>query len=512
MDKLIIAYDMGTGGIKSSLISETGDIICSSFSSYDTYYPFSKFHDQKPSDWWSGIISSSQKLIELSGIDVNSIEALAISGHSLGVVPVDKKGNLLREFTPIWSDTRADAQTKYFFENVDYKEWYNETGNGFPAECYSVFKIMWYKDNEPDMYKKIYKILGTKDYCNFRLTGKMATDYSYASGSGVYNLLKNSYSEKFLEKSGIDANILPEKLHSYDIVGTLTPEASLLTGLPQKVKVVCGGVDNSCMALGARGIKNGRVYTSVGSSAWIAITSDKPILDFKYKPFVFAHVIDGMYASATSVFSAGNSFRWVRDNICQDLIEKERSGCGNAYTMMDALAGNSPIGSNKLIFNPSLAGGSMIEESPDIRGGFAGLALGHKREDLIRSAVEGISFNLRHALDVLRKYEDISGQMLVVGGGAKSRFWRNILANVYGMEILKTNIDQDAATLGAAAVAAYGTGIWKDYGIIDRIHKEESVEKPDAESVEKYGTFYRLYQDVTHHMSEIGVMMKNIKE
>jgi len=512
MEKLIIAYDMGTGGIKSSLISETGNIVFSSFSSYETYYPFNNFHDQKPDDWWNGIISSSKKLIERSGIDVDRIEALSISGHSLGVVPVDKKGNLLREFTPIWSDTRSENQTRHFFKTVDYENWYNTTGNGFPPECYSVFKIMWYKENEPEMYKNIYKILGTKDYCNLRLTGEMKTDHSYASGSGVYSLKNNDYLDNFIEKSGIDRALLPDIIRSSDIVGTLTPEASRLTGLPQKVKVVCGGVDNSCMALGARGIKNGRIYTSVGSSAWIAITSDKPILDFKYKPFVFAHVIDGMYASATSVFSAGNSLRWVRDVICRDLIEKEESGGGSAYEMMDILAGNSPIGANKLIFNPSLAGGSMIEESPYIRGGYAGLTLGHRREDLIRAAIEGISFNLRHALDILGKYEAISPQMLVVGGGAKSKLWRNILSNVYGMDILKTNIDQDAATLGAAAVAAYGIGIWKDYDIIDNIHKTESTEHPVADNIEQYENAYRLYNNVTHHMAEIGIMIENTKK
>lgn len=165
-----------------------------------------------------------------------------------------------------------------------------------------------------------------------------------------------------------------------------------------------------------------------------------------------------------------------------------------------------------MIFNPSLADGSMIEESPDIRGGYAGLTLGHKREDLIRSAIEGISFNLRHALDILRKYEDTSRQMLVVGGGAKSKLWRNILANVYGMEILKTNIGQDAATLGAAAVAAYGIGMWKDYDIIDRIHKVESIEQPSTKSIELYETVYRLYQNVTHPISEIGIMMGNTKK
>ena len=131
---------------------------------------------------------------------------------------------------------------------------------------------------------------------------------------------------------------------------------------------------------------------------------------------------------------------------------------------------------------------------------------------MIRSAIEGISFNLRYALDILKKYEDISEQMLVVGGGAKNKFWRNILANVYGMKILKTNIDQDAATLGAAAVAAYGTGIWNDYDIIDRIHKVESVEQPSAKGIKTYETFYRLYRNVAHNMSEIGILMENTKE
>ncbi len=186
--------------------------------------------------------------------------------------------------TPIWSDTRSKQQTKAFFEKIPYSEWYTKTGNGFPAECYAVFKIMWYRDNEPELYAKTFKILGSKDYCNYRLTGKMLTDHSYASGSGVYDLLKNSYDEDYISASGIRRDLLPELVHAHDVIGHLTPEAAQMLGLTTDVKVVSGGVDNSCMALGARGT-NGRAYISLGSSSWIAVVSDAPLVDVQKKPF-----------------------------------------------------------------------------------------------------------------------------------------------------------------------------------------------------------------------------------
>ena len=216
---------------------------------------------------------------------------LAISGHSLGAVPVDEKGSLLREETPIWSDIRAQKEVAEFFKQVDPDEWYLTTGNGFPAACYTIFKVMWYQSHEPEMWKKGRKILGTKDYINYRLTGKFNTDYSYASGTGIYDLKGWKYSPEFIAASGIPAEVWPEIVPSTHILGALLPEVARLLGLSQGVQVVCGGVDNSCMALGARNIQDGRVYTSLGSSAWIAVSSEQPVLDKKYKPYVFTHVM-----------------------------------------------------------------------------------------------------------------------------------------------------------------------------------------------------------------------------
>ena len=193
------------------------------------------------------------------------------------------------------------------------------TGNRFPASCYSVFKVMWYRDNEPEMFRNIRTIIGSKDWVNMRLTGRIVTDFSYASGSGIYSLLGWKYEQEFIRASGLSESLFPQIVPSTEIVGTLTASASEALGLPRSVKVACGGVDNSCMALGARNTREGRVYTSLGSSAWIAVSSSKPVLDLKTKPYVFTHVMPGMFTSAVSIFAAGRSFRWLRDVLCEGL-------------------------------------------------------------------------------------------------------------------------------------------------------------------------------------------------
>jgi len=505
MNDRIIAYDLGTGGIKASLYEMSGTSIFDVFFSYDTDYSSGNIHEQSPDVWWQGIIRTTQKLLTDTKTAAASIVGIAISGHSLGAVPVDINGDLLRELTPIWSDTRAEAQTEAFFEKIDYNNWYMTTGNGFPAECYSVFKVMWYRDNEPEMFAKVHKILGSKDYCNLRLTGKMYTDQSYASGSGIFDLQKNMYRSDFADAAGLDLRIFPEILKSHDVVGNLTAEAAAILGLTEQTKVICGGVDNACMALGARGFKNGRAYISLGSSSWIAIVGDKPIVDIVHKPFVFSHVVDGMYTSATSIFAAGSSLRWVRDNICTDVAAKEAAGeIPDAYIEMNRMAEKSTIGANGLIFNPSLAGGAMIEESKHICGGFIGLNLRHNRNDLVRATMEGITYNLFYAMEILAKYAADIDQMLLVGGGSKSAFWRQMFSDVFAMDMIKTTVDQNCASLGAAALVAYGLGYWSDYSQIDSVHQQESVHQPDPENTAQYRNFYNLHRASAHYFALSG--------
>lgn len=510
MSRRIISYDLGTGGNKASLYDLDGNCLCTAFVPYDTSYPHAGWHEQRPQDWWDAVVESTSRLLEKSGEDRDNIECLAISGHSLGAVPVDAEGNLLRAQTPIWSDVRAQKEVEDFFGRVDRDQWYLTTGNGFPAACYSIFKIMWYRNNEPGMFGKIHKILGTKDYINYKLTGEMKTDYSYASGSGVYDLKGWRYHKEFMEASGIPEHIFPEIVPSTHILGTISREAAEKTGLGTKVKVVCGGVDNSCMALGAKNIKEGRVYTSLGSSAWIAVSSGQPVLDLKAKPYVFTHVIPGMFTSAVSIFSAGTTFTWLRDNICTDIIERAKRENRDAYALMDVLAEEAPVGSDKLLFNPSLAGGTSQDASVNLRGAYMGLDLKHNKGDLIRACMEGIAMNLRLRLDVLRKYCRLQDEMLLVGGGSKSALYRRIFADVYNTTIIKTNIDQDAGALGAAAIAAVGCGIWKDFSRIDDIHKTAESVVPDRENNSRYEKLIPVFEYASDLQAKLSDLLYNI--
>lgn len=492
MARRLIAYDLGTGGAKASLYDEDGACLRNAFLPYDTRYPAGGWHEQRPLDWWNAIVQATRQL--LAGQDASAVEGLAISGQSLGVVPVDDSGALLREHTPIWSDTRSGAQTRDFFSRVDSEHWYMTTGNGFPAECYAVFKAMWYRDNEPEMFRRVRWLLGSKDFINLRLTGRAATDFSYASGSGAYDLRRWAYSEEFIAASRLPRHIFPEILPSTAVLGGLTAEAADLLGLRQGVPVACGGVDNSCMALGAKNLADGRVYTSLGSSSWIAVSSSEPVLDPVKKPYVFTHVVPGLFTSAVSIFAGGSSFRWARDVLLG--LKASELGGRDPYQVMNEMAARSPIGANRLMFNPSLAGGSSQEPSPSIRGGFFGIDLRHTRDDLVRAVMEGVALNLGAVLAILRGYVRLHDEMLLVGGGSRSALWRQIFADVYGMRVVKTNVDQDAGSLGAAAVAAVGVGLWKDFSRVDAIHATEAVQEPRPEAVQAYARLMPVFERI----------------
>jgi xylulokinase len=510
METYLISYDLGTGGNKAALYDISGNCVADVFIPYQTYYPKAGWHEQRPEDWWQAVVRSTRYLVEKSGIDGNEVAALGISGHSLGVVPLNQAGQLLRQSTPIWSDARAVAQSRQMFERINESSWYYLTGNGFPAPLYAIFKIMWYKDHEPEMYSQIAKVIGTKDYVNFRLTGEILTDYSYASGSGVYDLVKWRYSDDLIAASNVPKELFPEIVPSAQVIGTLKQEAATELGLPQSVKVVAGGVDNSCMALGARSIKDGRIYNSQGSSSWIAVTTKDPILDYKFRPFVFTAVIPGLFNSAIPVFSSGSSFRWLHDQLCPDLVLQAHAEGKDVYELMTALASTSPVGSRGIIFNPSLAGGSSIDDSINIRGAYIGLDLGHTRADVIRATMEGVAMEMRLALDELRRKMLFSKDMLVVGGGSRSQLWRQIYADIYDMNIIKTTIDHQAAALGAAALAAFGAGIWKDVEIIDEIHRVVDVTEPNQANVEVYNKLMVVFRETGKCLADIGDMIVDL--
>lgn len=502
----LIAYDLGTGGIKASIFTGEGRSLADAFQQYDTLFPQDKYMEQRPRDWWNGVCAATRELLAKTGIQNTQIKAVALSGHSLVAVPFDAEGRQLLESVPIWCDMRAEDQTGRFFKDLSYEDWYRTTGNGDPAETYTVLKLMWYKERQPELFSRIQRVLGSKDYINYRLTGHMCTDPSYASGFGVFNLKAWRYEERFFEAAGIGKEIFPDIIPSDGIAGAVTQAAAKETGLAPGTIVACGAVDNACMALGSTGLAEGSVYTSLGSSSWIAVTSREPIVDPATRPFVFAHAKKGYYTSAVSIFSAGNSFRWARDHLCRDLKADV-----DAYDRMNAMAEAVPPGSHGVLFNPTLAGGSAQEPSAGLMGGFMGLTLRNTREDLVRAVMEGIALSLRSTLDVLSGQVKISGGMLLCGGGSKSKLWRQIFADIYHMPVLKTNIDQNAASLGAAALAANACGLWEGYGRIAACHQAEETSMPDEGNAAFYERLLGFYKRWTVDLARLSDELAELK-
>ena len=241
---------------------------------------------------------------------------------------------------------------------------------------------------------------------------------------------------------------------------------------------------------------------------WIAVSSHEPLLDERSKPYVFTHVIPGMFTSAAAIFSGGSTLRWVRDQLCQNLVAQAHTDGVDPYDLMTSLAATSAVGANGLLLNPSLAGGSSLDASPAIRGALLGLDLRHTQADVIRATLEGIALNLRLVLDELRRLGTVGDQMTVVGGGSRSELWRQIMADAWEIDIVKTNIGQEAGSLGAAAVAAVGCGLWKDFARVDDMHTVQSISQPNEVNVANYRRLLGVFRQASIDQARLGDALK----
>ncbi|MBE2278643.1 MAG: FGGY-family carbohydrate kinase [Rhodobacteraceae bacterium] len=508
----VAAFDLGTGGVKAAIFRPDGTCLAEEVVSYRTFYPSPSRHEQRPEDWWQGVCTSLSALLQNPAVDPAAIRAIALSGHSLGCLPLDRDGALLQDSVPIWSDGRAVAEAEDFFTRIDPDLWYRTTGNGFPAPLYTVFKAMWLRRNAPEVFARTATILGTKDYINLRLTGRILTDPSYASGSGVYDLKAGRYAEGLITAAGLDPALFPPIVASTAVIGEVLPEIAARLGLPPGVRVVAGGVDNSCMALGGRTFLDGDAYASMGSSSWITVASGEPLLDTRVRPFVFAHVVPEMFVSATSIFSSGTSMNWVADTLLPEVRRTAEAAGENPHDALFRLAAEAPAGARGLIFVPTLGGGTSFEGGPAVRGGFVGLDLQHGRAEIARAAAEGVALGLRVALDELRRMTAMAPEIVIVGGGARNALWRQIFADVFDCAIVKTGIDQQAAALGAAALAFVGTGLWTDFLPIRALHVTESRSDPAEAHRAVYRAALSAYREAARQQQDLSGALASLRE
>lgn len=496
--KYIIAHDLGTSGNKATLFNEEGQLVCSYVSAYETVYKEGSRAEQNPHDWWKAIVETTRLLLAI--VSPDDIAGIALSGQMMGCLCVDKAGNPLRPHL-LYCDQRSVKQEAEIANKIDPTKFYEITGHRISAS-YSIEKLMWIKENEPDVFRKTDKMLNAKDYINFRLCGVMATDPSDASGTNAYDLNKWEWSEAIIEAAGLDLSLFPKVHSSIDVIGEVTNCAAKETGLKAGTPVICGGGDGSCAGVGVGCVSPGSSYNYLGSSSWVALTVEKPIVDEQRRTMNWAHVVPGMLHPSGTMQTAGASYNWMLNQLCTSEQEQAKKTNRDVYEIIDEQIKNSPLGANKLLFLPYLLGERTPRWNVDAKGAFVGLTLGHTHGDMLRSVMEGITMNLGFIVNIFRNHVPIE-RITVIGGGAKNPIWQQMMADIYQTEILIPNYLEEATSMGAAVLAGIGSGLFTDFSVIDRfIHIQKRI-APIQENVEKYKKIMPVFDQTYHALTGI---------
>lgn len=481
MNTILLAFDIGTSGLKASLVDENLNILRNVTTTYPTHHLSDGGCEQDANDWWMSAVRAMMMLRELAPEYVKRVEAIGISGHMLGCLPMDADGQVLRP-AMIHADTRALEISNRLRAQYGRDYFYGITGNVLsPAS--SLCKALWIRENEPEIYAKTVRFLQSKDYLVYRLCGKMdTTDLSDASHGGLMNLETRQYDAEIFSGTGLDMGKYPQIHTSCEIAGRLTEEAACHLGLRAGIPVSVGGGDGACANVGAGAAEPGTFYLRLGTTAWIAGPMREPFIDPKHRVF-HMYTLDG---NGCNVFGtaqcAGRSISWAMDLF----------GISTARAFDSAAAQTEP-GAGGLIYLPYLEG----ERSPVFdalaQGVFFGINTTHKHEHFIRAVLEGVAMGLSQILETFREREDIRS-LRIIGGGAKSKLWKQIIADVCQVELLDVSTFSDSATsLGAAAAAGVGIGLYRNLSeAVENIRVSGSV-TPRPEAVEQYALNKKRY-------------------
>jgi xylulokinase len=367
---------------------------------------------------------------------------------------------------------------------------------------------LWVRRKEPDIFRKIFKVLHAKDFLRYRLTGKMATDYSDASSMNLWDINQKKWSSTILEGLELPAEILPEPRPSTEIAGEIHSKMASEVGLPPRVPIAMGGGDGPCAAVGAGVISEGDAYNYIGSSSWIALANPKPVYDPARRTVNFYHLHPEMVTPTGTMQSAGASYQWLRNNLCEkEMIEAVRLKV-SPYELMNREAEKSPAGAKGLLFLPYLMGERSPHWNSAARGVFLGLTLSHNRADMIRSVLEGVSFNLRIILDAFIAQGIKIPSIRVIGGGARGALWRQILADILQRPVERLAFLEEATSLGAAIAGGIAFRIFKDFQVAKKITKVAEIHHPREEVREIYDRIYKIFQEAYESLVPIYTQLQ----
>lgn len=477
-----LGIDLGTSSVKVLAINDKHEIVGDASREYPVYFPQDKWAEQNPSDWWEQTVEAIKELVVKCDIPKDGVSAISFSGQMHGLVALDEANEVLLPAI-LWCDNRTEEEcddiTKHFGSQKLSDIVGNKALTGFTAP-----KILWVKKNHPDVYARIKHIMLPKDYVSFKLTGNYSTDVSDASGMLLLDVEKRTWSKEMLEFLELDETVLPELYESYEVTGTVTDAVKAELGLEGEILVTGGAGDQAAGAVGTGTVKEGIVSVTLGTSGVVFAAHETYAVDAAgNRLHAFCHA-NGKYHSMGVMLSAANCLKWWVETINKGVSFEE---------LLEEAAQVEP-GSNKLIFLPYLMGERTPYADADAKGSFIGMTMNTERGHMTRAVLEGVAFGLMDSLEILRDLKIPIDEVRVIGGGAKSPLWKQILADIFNVTIQEINTNQGGG-LGAAILAATGAG---HYGSVsegcDKLISVTNHVEPIQENVEKYKKVYPLYQ------------------
>jgi len=493
MPTYLIGIDVGTTGSKAVLLSADGDVKASVTNEYPMYTPHAAWAEQDPSDWWRATIASIRGVMEQAAAKPADIAGIGLTGQMHGLVALDAGGQVLRRCI-MWNDQRTAAQCAAITRQVGFENLLRLTGNpvlpGFTAP-----KIVWVRENEPEVYARIASVLLPKDYIRYCLTGGFFSDVSDASGTSLFDVGQRNWSDDMLKALNIPRQWLPEVTESPVVSARVNGEAARLCGLLEGTPVVGGGGDNAAANVGVGVIREGIVSVSLGTSGVVFAASDTYRIEPNGKLHAFCHAVPGMWHLMGVMLSAAGSFRWYRDALGDAERAAAAASGRDVYDILTEGAGGVPAGCEGLLFLPYLTGERTPHPDPDARGVFFGLSLRHGKAHLTRAVLEGVSFGLRDSLELMKDLQLPINQVIALGGGARSPLWRQILADIFATGLVTVNVTE-GAPFGAALLAGVGASVYPDVATACRTVVRVSGETSPGAAAAVYADYYPRYRSL----------------
>jgi xylulokinase len=503
----LLGIDIGTSGTKTLICDDEGTVMGTAMAEHAIASPKPGWSEQAPDDWWSATKKATKAVLKSAGVRGPDISAVGLSGQMHGSVFLDKSGKVIRPAL-LWNDQRTAKQCAQIEEKAGGRQALidlvaNPALTGFTAP-----KILWLRENEPKNFDKTTQILLPKDYIRFRMTGEFATEVSDASGTLLLDVANRTWSETLLSKLSIDRCLLPKCFESFEVTGKLTREAAGELGLSVGTPVVGGGGDQAAGAVGNGIVTAGIVSATLGTSGVVFAHSDKPVKDPMGRVHTMCHAVPGKWCVFGCMLSAGGSFQWFRNQLGQHEVEVAKRKKIDPYELLIAAADAAPPGAEGLFFLPYLTGERCPHPDPLARGGWIGLTSRTTRGMMIRALLEGVTYGMRDAIEIMNGMAIPIEQIRASGGGARSPFWRQLQADIYGTSTAITNSSEGPA-YGVALLAGVGTGVWKtvEEACKSCISVETKV-APKKKAQEIYNRHYqvyrKLYGDLKDRFAEIA--------